>query len=185
MAPMRDTGRSWGDQPARLVLSACVVVLAAAVILVVGAGHHKHPHTLRPVRASRPVVLAPIPTTLATTAPTPTPSTPAASPSTRQVSSQKGTRVPQQDPQDRRGSPAAKRAARALASHRALQHIPYRHGPVSITLTGALPDGKAILIVTAPTLREARAGWRRFLARYHDNGRAYQPHFEAIGRPHG
>ena len=42
-----------------------------------------------------------------------------------------------QDPQDVRGSAAARRAARALRSHRALQHVPYRGGEVRIALVGA------------------------------------------------
>jgi hypothetical protein len=33
-----------------------------------------------------------------------------------------------QDPQDEKGSAAARRAAHALRSHRALQHVPYREG---------------------------------------------------------
>ncbi|MGE0065808.1 MAG: hypothetical protein AB7T48_00480 [Solirubrobacterales bacterium] len=86
-----------------------------------------------------------------------------------------------QDPQDEKGSPAARRAARALASHRALQHVPYRDGPVTIALVGAR-GSRAILHVSAPTGAAARRGWRRFLGRFRDPGRAYVPIFRTGGR---
>jgi hypothetical protein len=85
-----------------------------------------------------------------------------------------------QDPQDKKGSAAARRAARALRSHRALQHVPYRDGEVTVTLTGAR-GSRAVLRVSAPTVPEARRGWRRFLRRYRDSGRAYVPVFKAAG----
>jgi hypothetical protein len=91
-----------------------------------------------------------------------------------------------QDPQDEEGSAAARRAARALRSHRALQHVPYRDGEVTVALTGAR-GSRAVLRVSAPTVPEARRGWRRFLRRYRDSGRAYVPVFKAAGnaRPRG
>ncbi|HET8862174.1 MAG TPA: hypothetical protein VFM94_02875 [Solirubrobacterales bacterium] len=91
-----------------------------------------------------------------------------------------------QDPQDQKGSAAARRAARALQSHRALQHVPYQGGEVTVTLTGAR-GSRAVLRVSAPTIPEARRGWRRFLRRYRDSGRAYVPIFKAAGsaRPRG
>ena len=81
-----------------------------------------------------------------------------------------------QDPQDQQGTPAAARAAKALGSHRALQHVPYRHGDLSVRLVGA-HDGRAVLAVSAPTISAARRGWRRFLRRYHDTARSYIPRF--------
>lgn len=81
-----------------------------------------------------------------------------------------------QDPQDQEGSPAARRAARALASHRALQHVPYRSGGLTVELVGAR-GRRAVLRVSADTARAARRGWRRFLRRYGDSGRAYTPIF--------
>jgi hypothetical protein len=91
-----------------------------------------------------------------------------------------------QDPQDREGSHAARRAERALRSHRALQHVPYRSGQVAVVLVGARGD-RAVLRVSAPTLGAARLGWRSFLSRYRDSGRAYLPTFRATGssRPRG
>lgn len=85
-----------------------------------------------------------------------------------------------QDPQDQKGSPAARRAARALRSYRALQHVPYRDGQLAIALVGARGD-RAVLAVSAPTIGAARRGWRGFLRRYRDSGRAYLTHFEATG----
>lgn len=83
-----------------------------------------------------------------------------------------------QDPQDIKGSAAAGRAARALRSHRALQHVPYRDGELKIELIGA-QGSHAVLRVGASTVRAARRGWRRFLRRFHDSGRAYVPVFTA------
>ena len=49
-----------------------------------------------------------------------------------------------QDPQDEKGSPAAKRATKALRSHRALQHVPYRRARLSVRLgRGARRPGRA------------------------------------------
>jgi hypothetical protein len=85
-----------------------------------------------------------------------------------------------QDPQDKKGSPAARRAAKALRSHRALQHVPYRHARLSVRLVGAR-GGRAVLAVSAPTISAARRGWRGFLRRYRDGGRAYLARFVATG----
>ncbi|MGN6216543.1 MAG: hypothetical protein ACTHN7_06245 [Solirubrobacterales bacterium] len=89
-----------------------------------------------------------------------------------------------QDPQDVKGSTAARRAARALRSHQALQHVPYRDGQLAVVLAGAR-GGRAVLRVSAPTVREARRGWRQFLRRYHDSGRAYVAVFAQRGRADG
>lgn len=88
-----------------------------------------------------------------------------------------------QDPQDQKGSPAARRAARALRSHRALQHVPYRSGELTIELIGA-HGHRAVLRVSAETIRSAHRGWRHFLRRYRDSGRAYTPVFRSEGE-HG
>lgn len=84
--------------------------------------------------------------------------------------------VRRQDPQDERGSPAARRANRVLRSRRALQHVPYRTPALSVVLAGA-QRGRAVLRVSAATVRAARSGWRRFLRRYDDVARAYLPIF--------
>jgi hypothetical protein len=81
-----------------------------------------------------------------------------------------------QDPQDQEGSSAARRAARALRSHRALQHVPHRSDGLTVELVGARGH-RAILRVSAETARAARRGWRRFLRSHRDPGRAYLPIF--------
>ena len=86
-----------------------------------------------------------------------------------------------QDPQDRPGSPAHRRARRELAGHRALQHLPYRRNGLSVALVGARGD-RAIVRVGAPTVAAARRGWRSFLRRYRDPGAAYLPVFVARRR---
>lgn len=90
------------------------------------------------------------------------------------------SRRPGQDPQDEKGSPAAGRAAKAMRSHRALQHVPYRSGRFSVHLIGA-HGGRAVLAVRAPTVTAARRDWRGFLRRYRDSGRSYAPHFMGGG----
>lgn len=89
--------------------------------------------------------------------------------------------TPRQDPQDRKGSAAAERAARALRLHRALQHVPYRDGGVSIELVGAR-GSRALLRVSAPNVPAARRGWLRFLRRFDDAGRSYLPFFKSRRR---
>lgn len=86
--------------------------------------------------------------------------------------------TPRQDPQDRKGSAAARRVAHALRSHRALQHVPYRDGEVTVALVGAR-GSRAVLRVSAFTVPAAHRGWQRFLSRYRDSGRAYVPVFAA------
>lgn len=83
---------------------------------------------------------------------------------------------PRQDPQDEQGSVAARRAQAQLRTHRALQHVPYRHGGLTIELVGA-QRGRAVVKASAPTISAARRGWRGFLRRYHDDGRAYEVRF--------
>jgi hypothetical protein len=85
-----------------------------------------------------------------------------------------------QDPQDVEGSLAARRADRALRSHRAIQYLPYRRGELEITLAGAKAE-RALLRVSAPSLRAARRGWRAFLRRCHDRGKAYIARFVTHG----
>jgi hypothetical protein len=77
-----------------------------------------------------------------------------------------------QDPQDRSGTAAHRRAGREIATHRALQHVPWHRGGVSIRLVGAA-GGKAVLEVEGPDIAADRLGWRAFLRRFHDDGRSY------------
>ena len=91
-----------------------------------------------------------------------------------------GRRARRQDPQDEQAGAAGRRARAELRSHRALQHVPYREGGLTIRLAGAR-RGKALLVVGASSVSAARRDWRRFLRRYRDAGRAYVPLFEARG----
>jgi hypothetical protein len=91
---------------------------------------------------------------------------------------ERSRRAPRQDPQDDPASAAARRAARESRSHRALQHLPYRHGGLSVELVG-VRGPRALLSVSAPTLAAARRGWRAFLRRYRDSGSSYAPVFRA------
>jgi hypothetical protein len=83
-----------------------------------------------------------------------------------------------QDPQDVEGTPAARRADRALRSHRALQHVPYRSEGLAIDVIGA-HGRRAVLRIRAATVQAARRGWRSFLRRCHDSGNAYLPIFKS------
>jgi hypothetical protein len=154
-------------------------VIAAALILLHAHDQHHQVHRHAPVAVSRPVVLAPAPAATIPQLQTTTTTSTSAPTKGKKRSGATRTQIAAQDPQDPPGTAAAKRSAQVLASHRALQHVPYHHGAVTIRLTGVLKDGKAILTVTAPTLADAKAGYRRFLARYRDTGRAYQPRFVA------
>lgn len=95
-----------------------------------------------------------------------------------------GERRIQQDPQDRAGSRAAFRASRSLRTHRALQQVPFRIDGLSVEFVGA-HHGRAVLLVTAPTIVAARRSWHSFLHDYNDAGEAYEPHFRAERRRSG
>ena len=91
---------------------------------------------------------------------------------------------PEQDPQDRSGSAARERARQELANHRALQHVPFHDGQLRIDLVGAR-GARAVLAVSAPTRRQARRGYRDFLRRFSDDGRAYRFRYLARGARRG
>lgn len=140
------------------------IFLGFAAIFVLGAGERDHPVSSREgtARSSR-VATAPV----------------------EEIApkSKAKPRLPRrrQDPQDERASAAGRRAARALQSHRALQHVPYRDGGVAVALVGAR-GSRAVLRVSASTIPAARRGWHRFLRRYYDSGRSYVPVFKAVAR---
>ncbi len=155
------------DRPLDPLAARGVLVLAAAALLgfmvlfVLGASE-----------SNRPAAAGPLPEAV--------PPRPGRSFRALQVkaapSEPSASRLPRQDPQDEKGSPAASRATKALRSHRALQHVPYRRGGLSIRLVGAR-GGRAVLVVDAPTISAARSGWRRFLRHCRDSGHSYIPHF--------
>lgn len=101
-------------------------------------------------------------------------------PETARVPTANPVPAPEQDPQDRPGSVARSRAVAELRSHRALQHVPWRHGGVVIELAGA-SGSRAILRVVGPDLAIARRRYSSFLRRFGDRGHAYLPSFRARG----
>jgi len=161
---MADRLRALLDHPldpsaARAILAlASAIFVGFAAVLVLAAGQPERPTS--PERGS-PEVASPPPA-----------SAPALEPPPR------SPRHPElrQDPQDVRGSAAARRAARAVRSHRALQHVPYRRGNLAIILVGA-EGHRAVLRVSAPTRTAGRRGWRAFLRRFRDRGEAYIARF--------
>lgn len=171
---MADRLRALLEEPLDPRVGRAVVVLASAILLGLAA--------LFVLAAREPDRAGP---RGEAQAPAAAPSVPAAPLAADVEGEPAESRPPQrrQDPQDEEGSLAARRAARALRSHRALQHVPYRSGEVRVVLAGARGD-RAVLRVSAPTARAARRGWHRFLRRYRDSGRAYLPLFEG-SRPRG
>lgn len=155
-----------------ILVGASAIVLGLAALFVLATSESDRPGDYQErheVSGARPVTLAPAPT-----APT----------EAHAGGSDNELPARRQDPQDRRGSPAATRAARALRSHRALQHVPYRSGEVRILLVGAR-GSRALLRVSAPSVRAARQDWGRFLRRFDDAGRAYLPLFTTTGKANG
>lgn len=166
---MADRLRALLDRPldpsaarAILVLASAILVGFAALFVLAGGEPDRQAST-----AERSSSIAP-PQASATPAGASEGEQPGSRPSTRR-----------QDPQDVKGSAAGRRAAWALRTHRALQHVPYRDGQLAVALVGARA-GRAVLRVSAPTVGEARRGWRRFLRRYSDRGRSYLPVFKAV-----
>ena len=151
-----------------VVALACAVLVGLAALFALAGTEANRVSSPRKAAAAAPAAAPP------STVETPSPSAPRPR--------RRGRRV--QDPQDRRGSSAARRAARDLAGHRALQHVPYRRAGVAIDLAGAR-SGWAVLRVTAPSVRAARRGWRAFLRRYRDAGHSYIPLFDVSGRGRG
>jgi hypothetical protein len=162
---MADRLRALLDRPldpgaARAILAfASAILVGIAGLFVLAAGQVDRP--IPPVRPSASV--------------SPPDLAPPAAAETHRTESPAAPRR-QQDPPDIDGSTASRRMARALRSHRALQHVPYRDGELRVALVGAR-GRRAVLRVSAPTVREARRGWRLFLRRYRDSGRAYIPTF--------
>jgi hypothetical protein len=158
--------RAFVEHPLGPGAARAVVVLASAVLLgfasvaVLGAGVERDAPSTPSHRVAR----------------NPRSSAPA---SRRPGSSRSFAELPRrQDPQDRPTSPAGRRARQELRTHRALQHLPFRHGRVAIGLVGA-EHRKAVVRVTAPTVGAARGAWAAFLQRYADPGTAYRVRFEA------
>lgn len=173
---MIDRFRSLLDRPLDPSAARAVLVLASAIFLgfaavvVLAAGEPGPAVQSRPAKATHTEQVP-------STAPRPTPG--ASRPESR-----RDRPARRQDPQDRHGSKAARRAGRELRAHRALQHVPFRRGALRIDLVGA-ERGHAVLRVSAPNLEAARRGWRAFLLRYSDSGTSYRPRFRPWGGHRG
>ena len=171
---MADRLRALLDRPLDPSAARAIVVLASAILLglaalfVLAGSDPDRPSArqARPAASSRPAPAS------------------AVEPAGGEAVEHRPKTTRRQDPQDARGSTAARRAARALRSHWALQHVPYRAGGVEVALVGAR-GGRAVLRASAPTIPAARRGWHRFLRRYRDSGRAYVPVFKAVARHSG
>jgi len=179
MTPRRIIGRCWAsDRERRQAFAAAAVVLvlvAFGLVALRPAGSH------RATRTPATTAVAPTATTQSTTTPPPAPTpsaptnaslppapTPAPKPSRAQVNRT-------QDAQNRDPRFRA-RLRRDLRERPAFQHLPYHANGVSIDLAGTTSDGRLLLSVTyRGRLADARRAYRRFLARYHDPGRAYHP----------
>jgi hypothetical protein len=159
---MADRLRALLDHPLDASAARAILVLASAIlvgftaVLVLAASQPERPTSPERVQAESPP-----PPASANAVEPPRPPLP---PDRRQ------------DPQDVKGSAAARRAARAIRSHRGLQHLPYRRGNLAIILVGA-EGHRAVLRVSAPTRAAGRRGWRAFLHRFRDRGEAYIARF--------
>ncbi|MFT3864002.1 MAG: hypothetical protein QM729_06995 [Solirubrobacterales bacterium] len=149
-----------------IVLLACAATLGLAIVVALARPAVEHPGADGNISSSRK------------SAGSSTPSE--AMPAPRRA----GGAPVRQDPQDRPGTAAHRRAAREIASHRALQHVPWRAGGVAIDLVGARA-GRAVLAVRAASLGAAHRGWHTFLRRFDDAGAAYLPRFEVVGGARG
>lgn len=139
-----------------LALATAIFVGFAAVFLLAGG----EPHGVDPATVTSP----------------PTAAEPGADQLGLDAGASNRAQLPKQDPQDRPGSAAARRVASALRERRALQHVPYSIGAVSIVLVGA-DRGRAVLRISAATRAAARRGWHEFLDRFEDRGSLYKPQF--------
>lgn len=164
---MIDRLRALLDRPLDPSAARAIMVFASAVLVgfaglfVLAVGQPE-----RPISAGRP----------SPAAASPSPGAPIQAVEGNPVEGQAAPR--RQDPQDVEGSIAARRADRALRSHRAIQHVPYRSEGLTIDLIGA-HGRRVVLRIRAATVQAARRGWRHFLRRYRDSGDAYLPIFQS------
>jgi hypothetical protein len=172
---MIDRFRAFLDRPldpsagrAILVLAAAIFLGFAAIVVVAGGEHGPADRSGAAMPAQ------------ATTPSAPPPPEPDVDRLERRGAPAPSARIRRQDPQDRRGSAAARRTASALRAHRALQHVPYRRGELAIDLVGA-DRGRAVLRVSAPSRAAGRRGWSEFLRRFHDRGGSYVMRLVASG----
>lgn len=156
------------DRPLDPALARAVVLLALAVgtgfatLFLLGAVGRDGPYVPAATVADRPTTTTPVESRTA--------------PADEGAGEDRHRAVAGQDRQDRKGTEAHGRARRESVRRRALQHVPYRQGDVTIALVGARGP-RAILSVRARTLAAARRGYLGFLHRFEDPGTAYRPIF--------
>jgi hypothetical protein len=145
---------------ARLALFAVLAVALIVTLLSAGGGHH--PRRERPAPAAeRPTVVG---------------ATPAPAPPPRAKPRAKAARSPRDevDPQDHDPRLRA-RLRRAQVTGAAFQHLPWAGDGIAIDFGEAGADGRVRLEVTYLATRDdARRAYRRFLARFDDDGRGYR-----------
>lgn len=77
--------------------------------------------------------------------------------------------------QDQYTPEQARQERRQLEAMPALQDLPYAADGVRVELVDVAPDGRLVVKVTATGERQARRGYRRWLARSGDSGRGFMP----------
>ncbi|MTD47610.1 hypothetical protein GKE82_26185 [Conexibacter sp. W3-3-2] len=77
--------------------------------------------------------------------------------------------------QDQYTPEQARKERRAQEAMPALQDLPFTGGGVRVELVDVAPDGRLVVKVTAASERQARRGYRRWLARSGDSGARFVP----------
>jgi len=173
----RFSGRFRDDGERRQAfLAAAALLLAAAIALSLLHAPQHHPAASTPAPASTPTApAAPAPPAPAAAAPAST-ATPPPAPAPRHPPRRQINRT-----QDRQNQDPRFRARLRQDQQRrpAFQHLPYQGTSIDIQLAGTARDGRLLLTVTyRGSLAHARRSYHRFLARYRDPGRAYQPIYQ-------
>ncbi len=176
--------RRWtSDRERRQAFAAAAVMLTLAAVGLVALRPASPRRAVHPPATTTVAPTATTPSTTSTppgptapsvpskTSPPPAPTPPAPQPSRAQVNRTQDSQ--NRDPRFRA------RLRRDLRERPAFQHLPYHADGVSIDLAGTTSNGRLVLSVTyRGRLADARRAYRRFLARYHDAGRAYQPTYK-------
>jgi hypothetical protein len=87
--------------------------------------------------------------------------------------------APGQDSPD----PGERREAARSLRRPAFAHLPYLGQEIAVDYVDERAGKLVLLVVHRGSRRQARAGYRRFLARYGDDGRAYIVRFQRAAAP--
>ena len=179
MSPRRLIDRPLASDRERrqaFLLAAVILLAVAGILVALRPSPNGHPSPAASVPAS------PALTTPATTPPSPTAprsAAPSVVPPPAEARRQSRARVNRTQDAQNRDPRFRARLARELRIRPAFQHLPYHADGVVIDLVGTTPSGRLVLSVTYTGRRMgARRAYRRFLARYHDPGRAYHPRYQ-------